>query len=275
MRSITAAKPATTPIPSHSPNRSSPPLSSRPSRCPSVGRRANWAIIASLISSCGSSTPGCSGSARPCRKTSLGNRPFTTRPSTQSLPNGPMMDRSGKRSWPVCGSGAAQPPPISACCMATEPTPWPKKGAMALATLGSKYEKGRKSSPSRTTMALSWLPCRLLPSMRSDMILLPQGLNALQQGAKQVGLDLKGASLTLDGGFDSARNRKCMFNAGMIPTIPKTSLATARASSVGGSDASMQPFMCCGCVSNGPLPGKRSSSGSYYALNVSSSGIMA
>ena len=28
-------------------------------------------------------------------------RPSTTRPSTQSLPNGPMMGRSGRRLWPV------------------------------------------------------------------------------------------------------------------------------------------------------------------------------
>ena len=51
------------------------------------------------------------------------------------------------------------------------------------------------------------------------MVLLPKGLKALKQVAKQVGLDLKGASLNLDGGFDSTHHRKCMFNAGMIPNI--------------------------------------------------------
>jgi hypothetical protein len=51
------------------------------------------------------------------------------------------------------------------------------------------------------------------------MVLLPQGLQALKQVAKQVGLDLTGAYLNLDGGFDSAHNRKCIFNAGMIPNI--------------------------------------------------------
>ena len=53
------------------------------------------------------------------------------------------------------------------------------------------------------------------------MVLLPQGLNALKQVAKQVGLDLRGAYLNLDGGFDSAHNRKCIFNAGLIPNIPE------------------------------------------------------
>ncbi len=51
------------------------------------------------------------------------------------------------------------------------------------------------------------------------MVLLPQGLQALKQVAKQVGFDLRGAYLNLDGGFDSARNRKYIFNAGMIPNI--------------------------------------------------------
>jgi hypothetical protein len=51
------------------------------------------------------------------------------------------------------------------------------------------------------------------------MVLLPKGLQALKQVAKEVGLDLKGAYLNLDGGFDSIRNRKCIFNAGMIPNI--------------------------------------------------------
>jgi len=51
------------------------------------------------------------------------------------------------------------------------------------------------------------------------MVLLPQGLNALKKVATQVGLDRRGAYLNLDGGFDSAHNRKCIVNAGLIPNI--------------------------------------------------------
>ena len=47
------------------------------------------------------------------------------------------------------------------------------------------------------------------------------GLKALKEVAKEVGLDLRGAYLNLDGGFDSAHNRKCIFNAGLIPNIPE------------------------------------------------------
>ena len=51
------------------------------------------------------------------------------------------------------------------------------------------------------------------------MVLLPEGLKALKRVAKTVGLDLGGAYLNLDAGFDSTHNRKCVFNAGMIPNI--------------------------------------------------------
>jgi transposase len=61
------------------------------------------------------------------------------------------------------------------------------------------------------------------PVNETDMILLPKGLKALKQVAKTVGLDLRGAYLNLDGGFDSTHNRKCMFNAGIIPNIKENS----------------------------------------------------
>jgi transposase len=53
------------------------------------------------------------------------------------------------------------------------------------------------------------------------MVLLPKGLKALKRVAKTVGLDLGGAYLNLDAGFDSTHNRKCIFNTGMIPNITK------------------------------------------------------
>jgi hypothetical protein len=62
-------------------------------------------------------------------------------------------------------------------------------------------------------------PLPVAPLNETDMALLPKGLQALKKPVKQVGLDLRGAYLSLDGGFDSAHNRKCMFNAGLIPNI--------------------------------------------------------
>ena len=125
-------------------NRSSTHFSCRTSRCPSGGRSANWAITASLTSSCGSSIRGCSGSACPCRTTPRASRPSTTRPSTKSLPNGPMMGRSGRRSSPVCGIWRTRSSSISGCSMATGPTPWPKKGRWHR-LLGVQTPEGRES----------------------------------------------------------------------------------------------------------------------------------
>src|ERR1043166_3506985 len=62
-------------------------------------------------------------------------------------------------------------------------------------------------------------PLPVAPVNETDMVLLPKSLNALKQVAKEVGLDLRGAYVNLDGGFDSRANRKCIFNAGMIPNI--------------------------------------------------------
>lgn len=57
------------------------------------------------------------------------------------------------------------------------------------------------------------------PVNRSDSVLLPQGLRDLKNVAEQAGLDLSGATLNLDAGFDSKANRKHIFNAGMKPNI--------------------------------------------------------
>src|SRR5713101_216718 len=56
-------------------------------------------------------------------------------------------------------------------------------------------------------------PLPVAPVNEADMVLLPKGLKALKQVAKEVGLDLRGAYVNLDGGFDSTRNRKLFFNA--------------------------------------------------------------
>jgi hypothetical protein len=51
------------------------------------------------------------------------------------------------------------------------------------------------------------------------MVLFLEGLHALKQVAKEVGFDLRGAYLNLDGGCDSTHHRKCIFHAGLIPNI--------------------------------------------------------
>ncbi len=62
-------------------------------------------------------------------------------------------------------------------------------------------------------------PFPVAPVNEADMLLWPEGLNALKKVAKLVGLVLTGAYLNLDSGFDSKQNRKRIFNTGMIPNI--------------------------------------------------------
>jgi hypothetical protein len=74
-------------------------------------------------------------------------------------------------------------------------------------------------------------PRPVAPVNETEKVLLPEGLNALKRLAKMVGLDLRGADLNLDAGFDATHNRPCMFNAGMIPNIqenPRNRTCTKR-----------------------------------------------
>jgi len=62
-------------------------------------------------------------------------------------------------------------------------------------------------------------PLTVAPVNEVDMVLLPQGLKALKRVTREAGLEVSGAGLNLDAGFDSKANRKSVFNAGLKPTI--------------------------------------------------------
>lgn len=62
-------------------------------------------------------------------------------------------------------------------------------------------------------------PLPVAPVNKTARGLLPKGLHALKQGAKEGGLALRGADVHLDGGFDSRANRKGLFKAGRLPHI--------------------------------------------------------
>ena len=93
-----------------------------------------------------------------------------------------------------------------------------KKGVMGLA-LRHKHQKGEKIIAITDNHGYVLAPIPVAPVNETDMVLLPEGLHASKKVAKEVGLDLRGAYLNLDGGFDSAHNRQCIFNAGLIPNI--------------------------------------------------------
>src|SRR5262249_36710518 len=84
---------------------------------------------------------------------------------------------------------------------------------------GHKHQKGEKVIAIIDNHGYVLAPVPVAPVNETDMVLLPESLRALKKVAKEVGLDLRGAYFNLDGGFDSTRNRKCIFNAGLIPNI--------------------------------------------------------
>src|SRR2546423_6629741 len=94
-----------------------------------------------------------------------------------------------------------------------------KKRGDGIGYSGHKHEKGEKVIAMTDNNGYGLAPLPVAPVNETDMVLLPKGLQALKQVAKEVGLDLRDAYVNLDGGFDSRANRTCIFNAGMIPNI--------------------------------------------------------
>ena len=105
------------------------------------------------------------------------------------------------------------------------------------------------------------------------MVLFPEGLKALKQAAKEVGLDLRGAYLNLDGGFDSAHNRQCIFNAGMIPNI-KENPRNRKFPKRGRKTLFNEVIHALRMRVERTFAGKTSSSGCCCGLNASSSDTM-
>jgi transposase len=94
-----------------------------------------------------------------------------------------------------------------------------KKGGDGISYSGHKHQKGEKVIAIIDNNGYVLAPLPVAPVNAADTVLFPKGLKALKREAKLTGLGLKDAYLNLDGGFDSAANRKAIFNAGMIPNI--------------------------------------------------------
>jgi hypothetical protein len=84
---------------------------------------------------------------------------------------------------------------------------------------GPKHQKGETVIAIIDNHGYVLAPVPVAPVKETDMVLFPEGLKALKKVAKEIGVDLRGAYLNLDGGFDSARNRQCIFHAGLMPNI--------------------------------------------------------
>ena len=94
-----------------------------------------------------------------------------------------------------------------------------KKGGDGIGYSGHKHQTGEKIIAIVDNNGFVLAPLPVAPVNEADTVLLPEGLNTLKRVARMTGLKIDGSYLNLDGGFDSRRNRKAIFNAGLIPNI--------------------------------------------------------
>jgi len=62
-------------------------------------------------------------------------------------------------------------------------------------------------------------PITIKPVNRQDTTLLPKAFSDVIAFSKRIGMDLSGAALTLDSGFDAKVNHKLIREHGLIPVI--------------------------------------------------------
>jgi transposase len=142
-----------------------------------------------------------------------------------------------------------------------------KKGGDGMGHSSHKHQKGDKVIAIVDNNGYIRAPLPIAPVNEADTVLLPEGLKALKRIGKQSGLSFKGAYLNLDGGFDSASNRKAIFNAGLIPNVkenPRNRKRPKRAA----NGCSTKPFMTYGTEWSGRLPGKTNLSGCCCGLST-------
>src|ERR1700712_2210866 len=94
-----------------------------------------------------------------------------------------------------------------------------KKGGDGIGYSGHKHQKGEKVLAIVENNGFVLAPLPVAPVNEADTVLLPDGLNALKRVARLTDLTIAGSYLNLDGGFDSRRNRKAIFNAGLVPNV--------------------------------------------------------
>lgn len=94
-----------------------------------------------------------------------------------------------------------------------------KKGGDCLGFSGHKHMKSEKivAFVDRNCNVLS--PMTVAAGNRHEGPLLPQAFDSLKDICKKVGISLLASVVSLDSAYDSKKNRKKIFNAGMVPNI--------------------------------------------------------
>jgi hypothetical protein len=96
-----------------------------------------------------------------------------------------------------------------------------KKGGDGICYSGHKHQKGEKVLAITDRNGYVVSPFTIASVNINDCSLLPDSLYHLSRIIRGLGISIKGSVLNLDGVFDSRKNRKAIFNRGMIPNIPE------------------------------------------------------
>jgi len=94
-----------------------------------------------------------------------------------------------------------------------------KKGGDNIGFNGHKKMKGDKVVAFCDRHCNVIAPFVSAPGNRNESPLLRQALPELTRIAREVGMELEGSIISLDGVYDCRLNRKAIFNRGMIPNI--------------------------------------------------------
>ena len=96
-----------------------------------------------------------------------------------------------------------------------------KKGGDNIGFSGHKHFKGEKvvAITDRCGNVLS--PYTIAPGNKNESPLFKPALKHLKKIVSKIGASIIGSIMSLDGVYDSRKNRKLIFNARMIPNIPE------------------------------------------------------
>src|SRR6266702_8190677 len=94
-----------------------------------------------------------------------------------------------------------------------------KKGGDNLGYSGHKHLKGDKVVAFRDRHCNVIAPFVAAPGNRNESPLLREALPEVTRIVREIGMDLSGTIVSLDGVYDCRRNRKAIFNRGMVPNI--------------------------------------------------------
>jgi transposase len=94
-----------------------------------------------------------------------------------------------------------------------------KKGGDGIGYSGHKHHKGEKIVAIVDRHANIISPFTVAPGNKHESPLFSHAFQQLKCIMKKVGLGLKNTVMSLDSAYDSFKNRKLIFNAGMVPNI--------------------------------------------------------